>query len=279
MSNFELIEPLPLQELNRLTSLREYISELERVCIAYSGGVDSSLVAAISKEQLGKNAIAITGISAALAPLLLNEARNQANWIGITHKECFTTELKDPNYNQNPTNRCYACKRELHAHLTKISQEAGNYLVLDGVNFDDLKDHRPGITAAKEAGVTSPLADLKIGKESIRKISKALGFPWWNKPAEPCLSSRFPYGESISLEKLIRVAKAESWLKLNGFNKVRVRSIELAAKIEVPLDRIQELEGDLIQQKILKEFRRLGFKSIIVDPEGLISGKLNRQLK
>ena len=279
MSKFEQIEALPDLEQRQLNSLRQYIAKLERVCVAFSGGVDSSLVTAISKEQLDANAFAVTGISPALAPSLLKEARHQAKWIGIEHKECLTKELNDPSYYENPNNRCFACKRELHSHLKLISQKAGSFQVIDGVNFDDLTDHRPGISAAKEAGVLSPLAELKIGKDSIRSISKVLGFPWWDKPAEPCLSSRFPYGESISKNRLIQVGKAEACLKKYGFSKVRVRSIGLTAKIEVPSERIKELANDSIRKEIIEEFLNLGFEDVSVDLEGFVSGKLNRSIK
>ncbi|WP_320673859.1 ATP-dependent sacrificial sulfur transferase LarE [Prochlorococcus sp. MIT 1341] len=279
MSNFELLEELSEEEFSQLTELRNFIGGLQRVCIAYSGGVDSSLVTAIAKEQLNKNAFAVTGVSPALAPTLLSEARQQAAWIGINHKECSTKELKDPKYNSNPTNRCYACKSELHSHLKLISQKAGNFQVIDGVNYDDLKDHRPGISAAKEAGVISPLAELKIGKLSIRKISKALGFPWWDKPAEPCLASRFPYGELISSNRLILVGKAESWLKENGFTHVRVRNEGLNGKIEVPSHQIKEITEDVMRERIIKKFIELGFDSVTIDLEGFSSGKLNKHIK
>ncbi len=275
---FQQFEPLSEIDQKQLSLLRNYLKTLEKVCVAYSGGVDSTLVATIAQEQLGSNAIAITGVSPALAPNLLIEAREQASWIGIQHKELQTQELQDPSYSNNPQNRCYACKKELHSHLQQIAREASGYKVIDGVNHDDLNDHRPGIVAAKEADVLSPLAEMKIGKTSVRKISKALGLPWWNKPAQPCLASRFPYGEQITLEKLQQVAKAENILRENGFREVRVRSQGLNARIELPSDQINKFFERVDRERLIKDFLSLGFTTVSIDLEGLVSGKLNRHI-
>lgn len=269
-------ETLPKSKQRQLNELRNNLKKLKKVCVAYSGGVDSSLVAAIAKEQLGSQAIAVTGVSPSLAPHLRKEARQQAAWIGISHKECLTQELNDPNYSNNPKDRCYACKQELHKHLKEIAQLAKDSKIIDGVNYDDIKDYRPGIAAAKAAGVLSPLVEQKIDKQTVREISKALGFPWWNKPAQPCLASRFPYGESINEKLLSQVMEAETWLRLNGFNEVRVRSQNLAAKIEVPENQIELLIDKLGRKKIVNYFLSIGFTSVSLDLEGLVSGKLNR---
>ncbi len=275
----KLQDQLSKSTLNELNLLRDFIKPLKRVCIAYSGGVDSSLIAAIAKEQLDDNAIAITGVSPSLAPYLLEEARLQANWIGIEHKECKTYEIEDPNYFNNPTDRCFTCKQELHKHVAQIATEMSKATVLDGVNADDLLDYRPGIKAAQLAKVKSPLAELNINKISIRKISKALGFPWWDKPAQPCLASRFSYGEPITSERLHKVANAEKWLIDHGFPKVRVRVQGYVARIEVPSKRINDFLNDCNRKEIVEHFLSLGFSSISIDLEGLISGKLNREKK
>ena len=195
---FSQLESLTESELKQLRLLREFIRDINNACVAYSGGVDSSLVATIAREQLGSKAFAVTGVSPSLAPYLLKQARLQAAWIGIHHEECQTNEINEPNYFKNPKNRCFACKQELHKHLNQISKRSNNAQVIDGVNYDDLQDFRPGINASNQAGVISPLAELKIDKNSIRSISKSLGLPWWDKLAQPCLASRIPFGEEIS---------------------------------------------------------------------------------
>ena len=271
-----LLESLSVEDELRLKHLREWILGCDRVFVAYSGGVDSTLVAAIAQEQLGDCACAITGVSPSLAPHLLAEARQQAHWLGIRHREVETRELEDPAYSSNPTDRCYACKRELHSHLAPIAEAAEGARVLDGVNLDDLGDHRPGLQAAKEAGVSSPLADLQIDKACVRRLSKALGFPWWDKPAQPCLASRFPYGEAISHDRLRQVGHAEAWLIERGFARVRVRSQGLSARIEVPQERLAELLAPELRDALVRAMLELGFTSVSLDLEGLVSGKLNR---
>ena len=273
---FRLLESLSIEDEQRLNRLREWILGCGRVFVAYSGGVDSTLVAAIAQEQLAEGACAITGVSPSLAPHLLAEARQQAHWLGIRHREVETRELEDPAYSSNPTDRCYACKRELHSHLAPIAQAAEGARVLDGVNLDDLGDHRPGLKAASEAGVGSPLADLEIDKSCVRRLSRALGFPWWDKPAQPCLASRFPYGEAISHDRLRKVGQAEAWLIERGFSRVRVRSQGLSARIEVPQERLAELLAPELRDSLVQVMLELGFTSVSLDLEGLVSGKLNR---
>ena len=271
-----LVESLPEPALTLLGNLRKDLASQARVVVAYSGGVDSALVAAIAAEQLGEAALAVTGVSPALAPHLLQEARLQAAWMGIRHREIATAELDDPVYAANPSQRCYACKRELHGLLGRVAAEAGGARVLDGVNLDDLGDHRPGIQAAQENGVASPLAELGVDKAAVRQISRALGFPWWDKPAQPCLASRFPYGEPISAPRLARVAAAEAWLRQRGILELRVRSQGETARIEVPAEAVDLFLRTLPRQELVAAFRELGFTAVSLDLEGLVSGKLNR---
>ncbi len=276
---FSQLESLTDLELKQLKLLREFIKDIKHVCVAYSGGVDSSLIATIAQEQLGPKAFAVTGVSPSLAPYLLKEARLQASWIGIRHEECQTNEINEPNYFKNPENRCFACKQELHKHLNAISSKSENAQVLDGVNYDDLQDFRPGIKASTEAGVISPLAELRINKKSIRSISKSLGLPWWDKPAQPCLASRIPFGEKISSKRLKQIALAEEWIINKGFSQVRVRSQGLSARIELPSKQIDKFLKNIERKELIKYFLSLGFHSISIDLEGLISGKLTRGLK
>ncbi len=276
---FRQLEPLTDSELKQLRLLREFIKDIKNVCVAYSGGVDSSLVATIAQEQLGSKAFAVTGVSPSLAPYLLQQARLQAAWIGIRHEECQTNELSEPNYFKNPDNRCFACKQELHKHLKQISKNSNHAQVLDGVNHDDLHDFRPGINASNQAGVISPLAKLGIDKKSIRSISKSLGLPWWDKPAQPCLASRIPFGEEISSKRLQQIALAEEWIVNQGFPEVRVRSQGLSARIELPRNEIDKFLQIIERKKLIKYFLSLGFHSISIDLEGLISGKLTRNIR
>lgn len=279
---FTLLESLPAPLQSALAQLRLAVAGHPAVVVAYSGGVDSALVAAIAVEQLGERALAVTGVSPALASHLRLEARQQARWLGIAHREVATAELDDPAYAANPSDRCYACKRELHGVLAPIAAAAGGASVLDGVNHDDLGDHRPGLRAAREHGVSSPLAESGINKDGVRRLSRALGLPWWDKPANPCLASRVAYGEPITAERLARVAAAEDWLRQQGFVELRVRSHGQTARIELPshqLDRALERWRDPHQrQGLVRAFRELGFTAVGLDLEGLVSGKLNRDL-
>jgi len=266
-----------------LGALRQRIASLPAAIVAYSGGVDSALVAAIAAEQLGDRALAVTGISPALAPHLRSEAQQQAAWMGIQQQELPTAELNDPAYSSNPENRCYACKRELHSVIAELvgqlDEQWRGASVLDGVNRDDLGDHRPGIEAARERGVSSPLAELQIDKAGVRALSRALGFPWWDKPAQPCLASRFPYGEGINAERLQRVGAAEAWLRQRGFQELRVRSQGETARIEVPPSALQRLVEEPNRTAVVEALLGLGFSAVSLDLEGLVSGKLNRALK
>ena len=281
---FRLLESLPAAQEQALDALRSRLAAYPAVVVAYSGGVDSALVAAIAAEQLGERALAVTGVSPALAPHLREEARLQAGWMGIRQQEIATAELNDPAYSSNPAERCYACKRELHGQLAALLAQLPHTAaqVLDGVNQDDLADHRPGIRAARERGVSSPLAELGIDKQAVRQISRALGFPWWDKPAQPCLASRFPYGEPISAARLERVAAAEDWLRQRGIAELRVRSHGEAARIELPADQLtrllSDLQDDALRGELVEAFQELGFSAVSLDLEGLVSGKLNREL-
>ena len=273
---FNQLEIISEEQIKKLNNLREFLRNLKTACIAYSGGVDSTLVATIAFEQLRDQSLAITGVSPALASQLLNEARLQAKWIGIKHIEIETFELEDESYSNNPKERCFACKRELHKHTTIISQKLNYKHVLDGVNLDDLGDYRPGINAAKDAGVISPLAILKFSKQDIRDISKSLCLPWWDKPAQPCLSSRFPYGYEITQKRLKMIEEAEKYIKNLGIKEVRVRCQGTSARIEIPKDEIKTFINLYNRDELIKFFFKLGFKSASLDLEGLVSGKLNR---
>ncbi|MDM9382955.1 ATP-dependent sacrificial sulfur transferase LarE [Chlorogloeopsis sp. ULAP01] len=262
----------------KLKQLKAIFAEMEQALIAYSGGVDSTLVAKIAYDVLGDRALAVTAVSPSLLPEELEDASLQAATIGIPHQIIETHEMENPNYTSNPVNRCYFCKSELHDTLKPLAQKLGYPYVVDGVNADDLHDYRPGIQAAKERGARSPLAEVGITKMEVRELSVQLGLSWWNKPAQPCLSSRFPYGEEITVAKLQRVGRAEIYLRKLGWQNLRVRSEGDTARIELPPEQIKDFVLTTNLQTIVSTFQEFGFMYITLDLEGYSSGKLNRVL-
>ena len=262
----------------KLGQLKTIFAEMEQALIAYSGGVDSTLVAKIAYDVLGDRAIAVTAVSPSLLPEELEDAQVQAAEIGITHKIIDTHEMDNPNYTANPVNRCYFCKSELHDTLKPLATQLGYPYVVDGVNADDLRDYRPGIQAAKERGVRSPLAEVGVTKAEVRQLSQQLSLPWWDKPAQPCLSSRFPYGEEITIAKLQRVGRAEIYLRRLGWQNLRVRSDGDTARIELPPEKIKEFVLTMDLQAIVAAFQSYGFVYVTLDLEGYRSGKLNQVL-
>jgi pyridinium-3,5-biscarboxylic acid mononucleotide sulfurtransferase len=262
----------------KLEKLRNLFVEMKQALIAYSGGIDSTLVAKIAYDVLGDRALAVTAKSPSLLPEELVDAIEQASSIGITHQIVETHEMDNPNYSSNPVNRCYFCKSELHDTLKPLGLKLGYQYVIDGVNADDLQDYRPGIQAAKERGARSPLAELGITKLEVREIAKLIGLSCWNKPAQPCLSSRFPYGEEITITKLNRVGRAEIYLRKLGYENIRVRSIEDTARIELPANLIQDFVVNNNLSELIKTFQSFGFVYVTLDLEGYRSGKLNQVL-
>jgi uncharacterized protein len=262
----------------KLEQLKTLFAEMETALIAYSGGVDSTLVAKIAYDVLGDRALAITAESPSLLPEELEDARIQAATIGIPHEVIQTHEMDNPNYTANPVNRCYFCKSELHDTLKPLAMQRGYPYVVDGVNADDLQDYRPGIQAAKERGARSPLAEISLTKAEVRQLSKQLGLPWWDKPAQPCLSSRFPYGEEITVSKLQRVGRAEIYLRKLGFSDLRVRSEGDTARIELPPAQIKEFALTTDLPTLVSAFQNYGFLYVTLDLEGYRSGKLNQVL-
>lgn len=265
--------------LEKLDRLKALFADLDQALIAYSGGIDSTLVAKIAYDVLGDRALAITAESPSLLPEDLEDARIQAAEIGIAHEVVQTHEMNNPNYTSNPVNRCYFCKSELHDTLKPLALERGYPYVVDGVNADDLTDYRPGIQAAKERGARSPLAEVGVTKLEVRELAKYLGLPWWDKPAQPCLSSRFPYGEEITVSKLQRVGRAERYLRSLGLKNLRVRSEGDTARIELPPEQIKDfvLTHDL--SALVAAFQSYGFLYVTLDLEGYRSGKLNQVLQ
>ncbi len=254
--------------------LEEIIGNLGGVVVAFSGGVDSTYLLKKTIDVLGKDKVlAVTADSETYPKRELDEAKKLAKEIGARHIVMHTSELAIENFSNNPPNRCYYCKKELFSTLTKIAKEEGLSWVLDGSNFDDLSDHRPGSQAAAELGVRSPLKEAAMTKDDIRKSSKALGLSTWSKPAFACLSSRFPYGQEITEDKLKQVAAAEDCLRELGFTQMRVRHHGSVARIEVlPEEREKALQH---AEKIQGAFKKAGFNYAALDIMGYRQGSMN----
>jgi len=259
--------------------LESWFLNISKAAVALSGGIDSSLIAYVSRKILGKeNTIAVISASASLKTRELESARQFCKRFDIELAEIDAGELENEMYRQNPVNRCFFCKSALYHKLEQlVSTSYKDFVVLNGNNFSDLGDFRPGLKAAEDYRVLSPLAECGFRKEDIRNLALNYGLPNWDKPASPCLSSRFPYGEAITAEKLKKVELAENILNDYGFNDVRVRYMGNSAKIEVPSGRIPELSTGF--EEIRKKIISFGFESCEIDHEGLVSGKLNRKLK
>jgi uncharacterized protein len=247
-----------------------------RVAVAYSGGIDSTVVAKAAQLALGDRAVAVTAVSDSLASGELEEAEELAKRIGIRHRVIRTEEFADPNYVRNNTDRCYFCKSELYGRLSGLLGELGVDAIASGANTDDMGDHRPGMRAAGENGVRHPLQECGLGKAEVRALAKAWGLPTWDKPATPCLSSRIAYGEEVTPERVKMIDAAEGWLRKRGLVLLRVRYHKGdLARIEVPLEEISRLAAPGVREEMTAAFRALGFKYVTIDLDGLRSGSMN----
>jgi uncharacterized protein len=267
-----------------LAALEKRLGELERIVsprgsalVAFSGGVDSSLVLAITARVLPKGKVlAVTSNNETYLPSELDLARDFAASLDVEHLVVNTRELDDPKYASNPTNRCYFCKSTLYSDLTRIAGKKGYACVVDGANKDDEGDYRPGREAAKELGVVSPLSLAGVGKAEVRELARHLGLPTWDKPALACLSSRFPYGQEITPEKLAQVAQAEEFMRSRGYGKVRVRHHGEIARLEVGPGEMERAFAE--REEISAELRSAGFLYITLDLAGYTPGSLNAVL-
>jgi uncharacterized protein len=259
--------------------LCDAIRPLQSVAVGFSGGVDSAVVTATAAQTLGvENVLAVTADSESLARRELEEARWVAEELGVTHKIIRTAELECADYSDNPPDRCFFCKEELWRKVRALADERGLKRMADGVNADDVTDHRPGIRAGDEAGVAHPLAEAGMTKEQVRSLARALGLSNWDKPAQACLSSRFPYGEKLTDEGLRRVEAAEEFLRKMGFTELRVRSHGSMARIEVPEQDLAGVTEEWRRKMIVEFFKGLGFGYVSLDLQGLRSGSMNEVL-
>jgi uncharacterized protein len=258
-------------------SLLQLLSEFGSCAVAFSGGVDSAVMAKAARLALADDALAVTGASAALAEGQLQAARDLAALIGIRHIEIQTGEFANPSYVANAPDRCYHCKSELYAQLDRLATSAGMNVVTNGANADDLGDYRPGMQAAAEHRVRSPLAECGLTKAEVRALAAAWELPVADKPATPCLSSRVAYGLEVTPERLAMIDRAEQFLRALGFHELRVRyHAGDMARIEVPADTIGQLGEPEIRRAVVEEFVELGFKFVTLDLAGFRSGSLNR---
>jgi uncharacterized protein len=247
-----------------------------RVAVAFSGGIDSTVVAQAAYEALGDAAIAVTAVSESLAAGELEEAQELAQKIGIRHRVIRTEEFADPNYRRNDSNRCYFCKSELYGRLSGMLGELGVEVIVSGANTDDMGDYRPGLRAASEHGVRHPLQECNLSKADVRALALAWGLPTWDKPATPCLSSRVAYGEDPTPERVRMIDQAEQWLRQRGLRVLRVRYHKGdLARIEVSPDELMRLVELELRGELITAFRALGFKFVTLDLEGFRSGSMN----
>jgi pyridinium-3,5-biscarboxylic acid mononucleotide sulfurtransferase len=260
---------------DRLLSI---LREMESVLVAFSGGVDSTLLARAAKDALGDRALLVTADSETYPSAELAEAQRLGELLGLRHLVVATRELDNAEYARNGASRCFFCKEELFEKLQPIAAREGARTLVYGANVDDLGDHRPGMQSARQRGVRAPLIEAGLGKDEIRALSRTLGLPTWDKPSFACLSSRFQYGDPITSDKLRRVDLAEAFVRSLGFRQFRVRHHDRLARLEIPLAEIPRLWQDGRQERILERFRDLGWVYVAVDLAGFQSGSANLPL-
>jgi len=272
MSGRQAVSEAAQRKLERLQSL---LREMGRVVVAYSGGVDSAFLLRVAVDVLGDQALGVIGRSPSLAERERQEALRLAESMGARVEEIETRELEDPRYTANPVNRCYFCKTELFRRLRVLADERGIPYVLDGSNRDDEGDWRPGMQAAAEQGVRSPLREAGLTKAEIRQLSRQLGLPTWDKPAAACLASRIPFGAPVTVESLSRIERAEAWLKDRGLKQVRVRHHDGIARIEVAPEEMDFFADPQNREETVAALRALGYRYVALDLAGYRRGSFN----
>ena len=260
---------------DKFNSLKNDLKKMERVIIAFSGGVDSTFLLKAASAAGIRDVLAVTGVSESLPDEELAFAREMTSTLKINHREIITDELKNKMYSDNPPDRCYYCKKELFGKLKEIAEKEKYSCILDGSNSDDSRDWRPGRRAAREEGVHSPLHDAGLTKGEIRTLSRMLGLPTWDKPATPCLSSRIPYGQKITPEGLGKVYQAEQYIRQFGIKELRVRNHAEVARIEIHPGEFPVVLADDVRERIVDHLKSLGFRYVTLDLQGFRSGSGN----
>ena len=263
---------------DKLTNLKNILLEMGEVTVAYSGGVDSTFLLKVATDILKTKCLGVLAVSPTFPSREYERAIRTAKSMGALVQVIYTHELEDDNFVKNPVNRCYFCKSELFDSIGKIAEEERFNNFIDGSNFDDLGDHRPGMKALKERNVRSPLQEAGLTKDEIREFSKEMGLPTWDKDALACLSSRFPYGERISRQKLKMVDEAENFLTDMGFRYIRARHKDNSVNIEVAPEQVSRLMEADTRSRVEDYLRSIGYEHVIIDPEGYRQGKLNDKI-
>jgi uncharacterized protein len=262
----------------KMEDLVHHLAGLDSLLVAFSGGADSAFLLVMARQALGEKVVAATASSIIHPVRETAEAKDFARERGVSHVIFPSEELSISGFVANGPDRCYLCKQSLFENLLEIARERGIKHLAHGANLDDLADYRPGFRAAQEAGVIAPLIDAQLGKKEIRFLSREMGLRTWDRPAMPCLATRFPYGSPITEQNLKMVEGAESFLMGQGFNVVRVRHHGSVARVEVGRGEMENLMDEEIAKAIVKEFRKMGFEHIAVDLEGYVSGSLDRAI-
>lgn len=258
--------------------LKQILKDMEGVLVAFSAGVDSTFVLKVARDVLGEKVLAVTARSVTYPLAELEEAKQLASFLGVRHLIVDSKEINVPGFSNNPPNRCYYCKTELYDILTEIARRENIPYIVDGTNYDDIYDHRPGMKATVEHGVRSPLKEAGLTKEEIRHLSRELGLPTWDKPSFACLSSRFPYGDKITVEKLQMVDAAENFLRQFKFKQLRVRHHDKIARIELTKEDMVRVVTTDIGDKIVAKFKELGYAYVTLDLQGYRTGSMNEVL-
>ncbi len=264
--------------VSKLEELKGILSKMKKVVVAFSGGVDSTFLLKVARDVLGENVLAVTASSETYPQSEIRDAQRLARKLKVRHSLIHTCELENPEFVNNPPERCYFCKRELFSKLKEIAEAESIPYVLDGANHEDTEDFRPGAVAAKELGIRSPLKEVKLVKSEIRALSKRLNLTTWDKPSLACLSSRFPYYSEINKKSLKQIGQAEEFLKKLGFKQVRVRHHDHIARVEIEAEEFPKIIVPGTREEIVKNFKKLGYTYVSLDLAGYRTGSMNEPL-